>query len=145
MTWKDLLKEVEAKKDFLNVDEFLRLKQLHNNPKFDLDAYILLEGHKLFCPNDIVFEPEEEKQLREELEKHSKVIVFDHMTKDDNSRDDMKIQVKYKGNIVTIWYLKSLFSGDKPGYACLWPKINCEYYDFEALIKDIPSVLEYSL
>lgn len=143
MTWEDLLKEVEAKKDCLNVNEFMRLKQLHNNPKFDLDAYILLEGHRLFCPNDVIFTQEEEKQLREELEKQSEVIVFEHMTKDDISRDDMKIQVKYKENIVTIWYLKSMFGTERPGYACLWPKINHEYYDFEALIKDIPSVLEF--
>ena len=32
---------------------------------------------------------------------------------------------------------------DEPKYSCLWPKINCQYDDFEALIKDIPSVLNF--
>ena len=141
MNWKALENFVKNNSSKINQTEWNRICEVHkSNPNLDVDTYMLVHGHELMAVDDTRFSDEEENQIKNELKKYAQINIFDYMEKDENCRDDLKIELTYNGESKVIWYLK-MFNGESVEYNCLYPKINHNYYDFEALIKDIPSVL----
>lgn len=141
MNWSGLEKFVKQNPNKINQTEWNRVCELHDsNPNFDVDAYCLVHMNELMAVENTAFSQDEEDKIKKKLSEYGTITLFDHMAKDENCRDDLKIQVKYNNKTVTIWYLK-MFNGESIEYCCLYPKISHNYYDFEGLIKDIESVL----
>ena len=77
----------------------------------DMDAWTIMHRTELFTPEeeDVHFTDEEFQAIKDELAKHSRVEICDHMEKDETTRDDLKIKVwpnKTPKEFKVIWYLK---------------------------------------
>ena len=76
-----------------------------------MDAWTIMHRTELFTPEeeDVHFTDEEFQAIKDELAKHSRVEICDHMEKDETTRDDLKIKVwpnKTPKEFKVIWYLK---------------------------------------
>lgn len=146
MDWKELEQYVKQNKNNINTDEWNRVCELHKkNSDLDIDSYLLVHSCELLSKNDVSFSEQELSQIRNKLEEHKcSIDEYERMKKDEKCRDDLKITGKYDNRNIVIWYLK-MYTGTEIEYCCLLPKISHKYDNFDALIDDIPSVLETRL
>ena len=145
----DIQKSVKEHPDKINKREYQRLLDLRKEkPDLDMDAWVIMHRTELFTPEeeDVHFTDEEFQAIKDELAKHSRVEICDHMEKDKTTRDDLKIKVwpnKTPKEFKVIWYLKikDMF-GEGIKYNQLLPKIQKEYSGFDALVADIQDTIE---
>lgn len=147
--FESIQKAVKEHPERVNKREYQRLLDLRKEkPDLDMDAWTIMHRTELFTPEeeDVHFTDEEFQAIKDELAKHSRVEICDHMEKDETTRDDLKIKVwpnKTPDKFKVIWYLKikDMF-GEGIKYNQLLPKIQKEYSGFNALVADIQDTIE---
>lgn len=147
--FESIQKAVKEHPERVNKREYQRLLDLRKEkPDLDMDAWTIMHRTELFTPEeeDVHFTDEEFQAIKDELAKHSRVEICDHMEKDETTRDDLKIKVwpnKTPDKFKVIWYLKikDMF-GEGIKYNQLLPKIQKEYSGFDALVADIQDTIE---
>lgn len=147
--FESIQKAVKEHPERVNKREYQRLLDLRKEkPDLDMDAWTIMHRTELFTPEeeDVHFTDEEFQAIKDELAKYSRVEICDHMEKDETTRDDLKIKVwpnKTPDKFKVIWYLKikDMF-GEGIKYNQLLPKIQKEYFGFDALVADIQDTIE---